>query len=44
MNCKRGDVILIRYPNSDLKGFKKRPATDADSESVEPAKKEAHAG
>jgi len=26
MHCKRGDVILVRYPNSDLKTYKKRPA------------------
>jgi len=23
---KRGDVVLVRYPHSDLKTFKKRPA------------------
>lgn len=26
MTCKRGDVILVRFPNSDLKTYKKRPA------------------
>ena len=26
MIFKRGDVILVRFPNSDLKSFKKRPA------------------
>ena len=26
MSCKRGDVILVRFPNSDLKTYKKRPA------------------
>jgi len=26
MNCSRGDVILVRFPNSDLKTYKKRPA------------------
>jgi mRNA interferase MazF len=26
MKCKRGDVILVRFPNSDLKTYKKRPA------------------
>nr|WP_207787859.1 type II toxin-antitoxin system PemK/MazF family toxin [Candidatus Thiosymbion oneisti] len=25
-NCRRGDVILVRFPNSDLKTYKKRPA------------------
>jgi len=25
MNCSRGDVILVRFPNSDLKTYKKRP-------------------
>ncbi len=26
MNCRRGDVILVRFPNSDLRTYKKRPA------------------
>ena len=26
MNYRRGDVILVRFPNSDLKTYKKRPA------------------
>ena len=26
MHCRRGDVILVRFPNSDLRTFKKRPA------------------
>ena len=26
MNCSRGDVILVRFPNSDLRTYKKRPA------------------
>jgi len=26
MSYKRGDVILVRFPNSDLISFKKRPA------------------
>ena len=26
MICRRGDVVLVRFPDSDLKGFKKRPA------------------
>jgi len=26
MNCSRGDVILVRFPNSDLTTYKKRPA------------------
>ncbi len=26
MSYKRGDVILVRFPNSDLKTYKKRPA------------------
>ena len=26
MTCKRGDVILVKFPNSDLKTYKKRPA------------------
>jgi len=26
MNCSRGDVVLVRFPNSDLRTYKKRPA------------------
>lgn len=26
MTCKRGDVILVRFPNSDQATYKKRPA------------------
>ena len=26
MKCSRGDVILVRFPNSDLRTYKKRPA------------------
>lgn len=26
MPCSRGDVVLVRFPNSDLKTYKKRPA------------------
>lgn len=26
MTYKRGDVVLVRFPNSDLKTYKKRPA------------------
>ena len=26
MIYKRGDVVLVRFPNSDLKSYKKRPA------------------
>ena len=26
MSYKRGDVVLVRFPNSDLKTYKKRPA------------------
>lgn len=26
MPCNRGDVVLVRFPNSDLKTYKKRPA------------------
>jgi len=26
MTCRRGDVILVRFPNSDLRTYKKRPA------------------
>ena len=26
MTCRRGDVILVRYPDSNLRTYKKRPA------------------
>lgn len=26
MNCERGDVVLIAFPNADLLTYKKRPA------------------
>lgn len=26
MRCSRGDVVLIRFPNSDLRTYRKRPA------------------
>ena len=26
MSCNRGDVVLVRFPSSDLKTYKKRPA------------------
>lgn len=26
MPCNRGDVVLVRFPNSDLQTYKKRPA------------------
>jgi mRNA interferase MazF len=32
---KRGDVILVRYPNSDLKTYKKRPALVIQSDRIE---------
>ena len=34
MTCKRGDVILVRFPNSDLKTAKKRPALIVQSDRV----------
>ena len=34
MTCKRGDVILVRFPNSDLKTFKKRPALVVQADSI----------
>jgi len=32
--CRRGDVVLVRYPNSDLKTFKKRPALVVQSDAI----------
>lgn len=34
MSYKRGDVILVRFPNSDLKTFKKRPALVVQADDV----------
>lgn len=31
---KRGDVVLVRYPNSDLKTYKKRPALVIQSDQI----------
>jgi len=33
--CKRGDVIIVRYPNSDLTTYKKRPALVVQADGVE---------
>ena len=32
---KRGDVVLVRYPHSDLVTYKKRPAVVVQDENVE---------
>lgn len=34
MNCKRGDVVLVRFPNSNLKTYKKRPALVIQSDNI----------
>lgn len=34
MSYKRGEVILVRFPNSDLKTFKKRPALVVQADDV----------
>lgn len=35
MIYKRGDVILVRFPNSDFKAFKKRPVLVVQANDVE---------
>ena len=35
MTCKRGDVILVRFPNSDRKTYKKRPALVVQADDLE---------
>lgn len=35
MSYKRGDVILVRFPNSDFKTFKKRPVLVVQADDVE---------
>lgn len=35
-NYKRGDVILVLYPNSDLQTYKKRPALIVQADDVNP--------
>ncbi len=34
MTYKRGDVVLVRFPNSDLKTYKKRPALVVQGDSL----------
>jgi mRNA interferase MazF len=34
MSYKRGDVILVRYPSSDLRTYKKRPAFIVQSDDI----------
>ncbi len=34
MTYKRGDVILVNFPNSDLKTYKKRPALIVQADDV----------
>ena len=33
--CKRGDVVVVRYPNSDLLTYKKRPAVIVQADDAE---------
>ncbi len=33
--CRRGEVVLIRFPNSDLKTYKKRPALVVQSDEID---------
>lgn len=35
MTSRRGDVVLVRFPNSDLLTFKKRPALVIQAEGIE---------
>lgn len=35
MPCKRGDVVLVLYPHTDLRTAKKRPALVVQSDNVE---------
>jgi mRNA interferase MazF len=35
MSYKRGDVMLVRFPNSDFKTFKKRPVLVVQADGVE---------
>jgi mRNA interferase MazF len=32
--CRRGDVILVYYPNSDLATYKKRPALIVQADDI----------
>ena len=34
-NCKRGDVVLVLFPNSDLRTFKKRPALVVQADNLQ---------
>lgn len=35
MPCKRGDVVLVLYPNTDLRTAKKRPALVIQSDDID---------
>jgi mRNA interferase MazF len=35
MHFKRGDIILVRFPNSDLKTYKKRPALVVQADNLQ---------
>jgi mRNA interferase MazF len=37
MLCKRGDVVLVRFPNSDLVTYKKRPALIVQADQINTA-------
>jgi len=41
MTYKRGDVILVRFPNSDLKTYKKRPALIVQADGLSTGLKQA---
>lgn len=35
LNCKRGDVVLVLYPNSDLRTAKTRPALIVQADNLQ---------
>jgi mRNA interferase MazF len=35
MNCRRGDVVLVLFPDSNLRTFKRRPALVVQADALD---------
>jgi mRNA interferase MazF len=36
MNCRRGDIVLVLFPESNLRTFKRRPALVVQADRLDP--------